>query len=91
MQCQKINLKFLSGLLLVTSSLFWPMTSQASFSDFTTFKLVSQIDSPAQQGQKICTYEDIVNHTRVELILPYICWPMAFQNRMDGQFYEHIY
>lgn len=84
-------LKHISGILLTTGLLCLPLTSQANVSDFATFKLVSQRDALTQRGKKICTYLDIVNHTRVELTLPYICWPMAFQNRMDGQFYEHIY
>ena len=91
MQHLAFHLKRLSGMLLTTGLLCLPLSSQANYSDFITFKLVSQRDSPAQQVQKICTYEDIVNQTRVELILPYICWPMMFQNRTDGQFYEHIY
>ncbi|MEA9395727.1 hypothetical protein [Lelliottia amnigena] len=85
------HLKHISGILLTAGVLCLPLTSQANFSDFTTFKLVGQKDALTQGGQKICTYEDIINHTRVELTIPYICWPMAFQNRMDGQFYEHIY
>lgn len=91
MQLLGFRLKRISGMLLTTGLLCLPLSSQANYSDFTTFKLVSQRDNSAHQVQKICTYKDIINQTRVELILPYICWPMAFQNRTDGQFYEHIY
>ncbi|MBS6740897.1 MAG: hypothetical protein KH310_22845 [Enterobacteriaceae bacterium] len=91
MQHPAFHLKRISGILLTTGLMCLPLTSHASFSDFATFKLVSQRNAPVQQGQKIRTYIDIINHTRAELTLPYICWPMAFQNRTDGQFYEHIY
>lgn len=91
MQRQKFNLRTLLGLLFVAGSLFLPLTSQANVSDFTLFTLVSQRNDATQQGQKICTYESILNHTRVELTIPYICWTQAFQNRRDGQFYRDTY
>ncbi|BBR22699.1 MULTISPECIES: hypothetical protein [Enterobacteriaceae] len=88
MQRQKLNLKALSGLLLVAGALCLPVTSQAgSYTDYITYRFISSRKS-AQLNQQVCTYQSIQSQQQVELTLPYVCWPMAFQSRMDGQFYK---
>lgn len=91
MQRQKLNLKALSGLLLVAGALCLPVTSRAgSYTDYITYRLINSRKS-TQLYQQICTYQSMQSQQQVELTIPYACWPIAFQSRMDGQFYKDTY
>ncbi|EBS6881424.1 hypothetical protein KQL11_004819 [Salmonella enterica] len=73
MQRQKLNLKALSGLLLVAGALCIPVTSQAgSYTDYIAYRFISRRKS-AQLNQQVCTYQSIQSQQQVEFTLSYAC------------------
>lgn len=82
------SLRVLSGTLLISGALIAPVTSFANYSDYISYRLVNQSRDASHPGWRVCTYESQLNRQRVNLSLQYTCWPAAFQNRQNGQFYD---
>jgi hypothetical protein len=83
------SLHVLSGVILVAGSLLIPVAGHAgNYGDYIPYRLINQSSDTANPGWRVCTYQSLLNQQRINLSIQYACWPSAFQNRVDGQFYD---